>query len=578
MNFDDEVSEVDLENKRKMKKILIIIVSIMVVLLCLAGGIYLYAQNEQNKGNKFASLNSKRNDEILACFIVDNGKTYANIEKIGPILKYKFRRGEYGKNNEDRDYCYLENEFEVIEFHNGSDVIKKYTVSEKNLQPQEFNIGTTVKLLNETLYLPEDGFKYGLGVKFEHQYAQERQNESFIVYTAEYLSKQAETVYEFITISEDTVSFDREFVYFNEKAVLDNLYVVDERIQETKTNKPSKNEVDESQKEEYLHGVVKIEENKTTKVISPHYKEIKYLEGTKDFWCKDERDRVGIINSSGETKIDFKYDSIKLIDVANGLYLVTSDSKQGIVNSDGKVIVYQNYDQIGLDEVKDSNVTNRYVLYGKIIPVKRDDKWQLINTEGFELTQLEFDGVGCFETNIQGASSEGVVLIPELNQGIVLEKDSIQKAKKDGKEEDVVTKFYGVVDINAKEIVVFRATAIFKTITRDVTSYYCLAAGDDNKIDLVAEFKKYMAGEQTYQIKNTVSEDNTVDDSILNNNEVVESNNNNNNNNNQNNNQNNNNQTNNNQNSNNNNEIENLNLNQNNNNNNNNQNKNNNNR
>ena len=501
MNFDDE-NEVDIANRAKMKKMLTIIIVVMLLLLCAAGGIYLYAQSEKNKGVKYATLNSVKNNDLLNSFIVVDKTTYASIKLIGDVLKYKYRNGEYGKNNENQDYCYLENDFEAIEFKNGSKTIKKYSKTNKNQQPQEFEIEETVKLTNGALYLPEQGFKVGLGISFTHTFDQENQNDRFVVFTAEYLAKQAESVNGSITISEDKVEFDKEVIYCNEKAVLNNLYVVDESIQQTKQTKPvTTNNTNGTEKETVLYGVAKIEteNNKSNSkvVITPRYSKVQYLEGTQDFMCTTADGKVGIIGSDGTTKIDLKFDDISIIDVENGLYLVTSGTSQGVVDKAGKMIVYENYDQIGLDDVKDSNVTNKYVLYNSVIPVKKDNKWGLISTRGEYLTQLEYDGIGCTDDKAPGASKEGVVLIPDLNGGIVLERDRIDKTvDKNGKETDVVYKYYGVLDKSGNKIVDFMTTSIYKVITRDQATYYCIVGQEnyDEKIDLVAEYIKTKGG------------------------------------------------------------------------------------
>ena len=94
--------------------------------------------------------------------------------------------------------------------------------------------------------------------------------------------------------------------------------------------------------------------------------------------------------------VSLQLSALAEIDKDEGLYLVESNSKPGVVNQSGKIIVYQDYDQIGLDgTISDGNVTNRYLLYGSIIPIRKDKKWGLIDKNGDTiLTSYTYDANG----------------------------------------------------------------------------------------------------------------------------------------------------------------------------------------
>ena len=173
-------------------------------------------------------------------------------------------------------------------------------------------------ITNDSLYLPEQGFKAGLEILFTHNVDNEKQNESFVVYTSKYLATVAEASNESITITEDRVKFDKEIIYNNEKAVLDDFYIVDLSIQgiaDNRTEEEKEEEKDEENKNT-LYGVVKVDssnsKNPYTNIITPRYSCIKYLEGTKDFMCTTKDGKVGIIGSDGKTKIKLEYESISI--------------------------------------------------------------------------------------------------------------------------------------------------------------------------------------------------------------------------------------------------------------------------
>ena len=54
------------------------------------------------------------------------------------------------------------------------------------------------------------------------------------------------------------------------------------------------------------------------------------------------------------------------------------------MGNDGNIVIHLEYDQIGIDNSKFSanNVTNKYLLYDKLIPVYQNRKWGLFDKTG----------------------------------------------------------------------------------------------------------------------------------------------------------------------------------------------------
>ena len=154
--------------------------------------------------------------------------------------------------------------------------------------------------------------------------------------------------------------------------------------------------------------------------------------------------------------------------------MVTSNNKQGVINQNGKIIVYQDYDQIGLDDVNDSNVTNKYLLYKNCIPVCANKKRGLIDKNGNSILPVEYDGIGC-KLNTNQINTTGTVLIPEL-EGIVVEKDS--------KVGNTMVKKYGVVSSTGDKIVNIVADSAYSTTIENKTTYYLTV--ENRSIDIVS--------------------------------------------------------------------------------------------
>ena len=96
----------------------------------------------------------------------DSGTKYISIEYGAELLGYKYFNGEYGKNEEDRNKCYLQNENEVIGFEFDNNKIYKITLKDK-MQPQYFDLENNVIKKDDKLYLTLKDFSKSCNVPLE---------------------------------------------------------------------------------------------------------------------------------------------------------------------------------------------------------------------------------------------------------------------------------------------------------------------------------------------------------------------------------------------------------------------------
>lgn len=130
------------------------------------------------------------------------------------------------------------------------------------------------------------------------------------------------------------------------------------------------------------------------------------------------------------------------------------------------------YQQIGLDISKYTNngLNNKYVIYDKLIPVKKDDLWGFVNTNGSVVIDLKFTNIGCAESN----SSSNVLIIPEIN-GIVVKKDNN----------------YGIISNTGKVIIRNVLTRVYKEQENNKDNYYMIYNGvNRNILDFVESINK----------------------------------------------------------------------------------------
>ena len=133
---------------------------------------------------------------------------------------------------------------------------------------------------------------------------------------------------------------------------------------------------------------------------------------------------MGILSSTGVTKIQPNYEEIKQIDKNQNLYLVKNNNKYGIINQNGNIVVFLEYDEIGIDTTQfiSNNIKNQYLLFDNCIAVKRDEKWGFFDKNGKQIVENQYDDLGCILGTQSNRTSNNLLIIPEY-EAIVVEKD-----------------------------------------------------------------------------------------------------------------------------------------------------------
>ena len=474
----DLMENIPENNSKKLsgtKIVFFVVIALIIILIISAAVIWIYSQHISITQFKFNLDGNRQRDYSDELFWFQNDKIYVSIREIASLLGYNVYNGGYGEYTEDRTKCYVNNSKEIVTFETNSNEIYKYNImTSGNNEGQAFEINEPILASGSNLYITSDDLVRAFTVMFN--YASENNEVSIfsLNYLANYYSKQINNA----AITATTSNLSASILYDNQKALLYNMVV----IKDTSTN---------------LYGVASLADP-TNIIIGTRYSSIDFMEGSNDFIVKTSDNKMGIIGSDGITKVRLEYDDIKELDKNLGLYLVTSNNRQGVVNNNGKIIVYQDYDQIGLpNTINDTNITNKYILLGNCIPVKRNDKWGLIDINGNDLTPIEYDGFGCDANTSEDSRYTDVLIIPDLN-GIVVELDEVNEKTR--------TKKYGVVTADGNLFINIVLDSIYSLTTQGETTYYATFQGQI--IDLVDFVRQQQESWEQNNNTNNVSQNN----------------------------------------------------------------------
>lgn len=474
------------ENKAQKNKTLLIVVVVLIVILLIAAGIvWVFAQKLAAERLK-VYIDGVGKSVASDLFIIQDGEVYTSVKDIADYVGYKEYNGEYKQYTEDTTKCYVTNSKELVTIASGSKTIRKYNLlsDPSGNESQSFNIGEEVIAKGNDLYINQEGLQKTFNLRIGYTTKNNTINIATLPYLVSYYNKQIKTS----ANSKDAGNFTDSVIFNNEKAILYNFIIV----KDSSTS---------------LYGMASLS-NPDTLIISARYKQIEFIEGINDFIVTTSDGKVGILGNDAVTKVKPAYDQIKEIDKDEGLYLVTSNQKQGVINQNGKIIVYQDYEQIGLDSTYtgDTNVTNRYLLYGNCIPVESNKKWGLFDKNGNKLLACDYDAIGCSTTNSTDKNTNGIVLIPALNAIVVAKDTTLNNAK---------VRKYGLVDSSGQAITQLSLDNAYATTVEGTTTYYMTY--QSQAIDIVNYILEQRAKQKEQTAGNTTISNTTISNTTINN-------------------------------------------------------------
>lgn len=411
--------------KRDSKKIYMFCgIGILVLLLIIIILLAIVSIINKNK----IKLNVDGNSCNVKDYLISKDETiYIDLEKLTKAISgngYTFRKGN--RDIEDNNQCYITDSViqESVFFKVGSDEI--YKLSDNSSEIVHFNISKPVIKENDKIYIPIEDCKLALNMRYT------KTNNQYSLYTIEYLEKYYNKQTSNSFIPDTSIVWDT--LASNKKLLKEDLVVIKDStgnlgIASISTSTDSKK---------------KVTNVSTTPLITPKYKYIKYIEKYNQLIVETQSGR-GIIqlSKSDDGKFTIKtivtpqYDDI--IQLNEDKFIISEKDKEesskvvkyGIIDKNGEEILPIEYQKIGIDATQFTNngVTNKYLLFEYLIPVKKNDLWGFANINGKMVIDFMYTDLGCTESN----PSSNVLIIPKKELIIVKDNKNYGIISKTGK-------------------------------------------------------------------------------------------------------------------------------------------------
>ena len=381
--IDESVDYKKKDNSKKIARIILIFIALIIIAIISVLGVLMYIKNKELK----LYIDGNVNDKVKNMMEVDNdGTVYFPVKDIASYLGYQSYNGEYTDKSEDANKCYVQNDNEIANFVLNSNKIYKLAVENSDGNYNYYYANKPVKAINGKLYISSDALANAFNLSFTYDTDSNR----VYIYTMPYLIESYSA--KVLDYGYDSISDN----FINQKAVLNSMLVV------TKNQGKS-------------YAVIDLKGNA---IIEAKYDNIEYLENTGDFLVTSNN-KVGIISSKRETKVQLLYDSLELVDSDSGLFIAKKDNKYGIIDSKGNIKVYIEYDEIGIDNTKfeKNNIKNKYLLDNGMIPAKKDKYWGAFDKNGKTVLNFEYDSFGYTATSNREAIN--LLIIPDYNLMVV---------------------------------------------------------------------------------------------------------------------------------------------------------------
>lgn len=310
--LEQEMNKNKSTSSSKKNIVLVLLILCIFILIMLLAMITVLKSNQPIKESLLVDgLESQIKEGLI---ITDElGTKYISLELGGELFGYKYYNGEYGENEEDKDKCYVQNDYEVIGFEIDTNKIYKIDL-EANIGKQEITLNNKVVKDNEgSLYITIEDFSkvFYVGINISED------GKQIQIKTCDYM---AELKTEDIKKDNKYTSIDTQ--YDNLKAIYYGMLVVSDGVN---------------------YGVV---DGDLKTIIGTKYKSIIFNEYTQNFIALSNN-KYGVLSTDGKVIIEFKYDSIRILNYSPLLYEVRENNKYGVLDEKGNMIINTEYDRLG---------------------------------------------------------------------------------------------------------------------------------------------------------------------------------------------------------------------------------------
>ncbi|MBP3708593.1 MAG: WG repeat-containing protein [Clostridia bacterium] len=449
------------EKKRKLVKIILIAIIILVIFcVCL-----LIFRSVAKKSSFKCSIDGTNrtdisNDILLkdekGNILVQNGNIYVSIRKLSNILNYQFYNSEYKIKGEDKTKCQVKVNNIYTSYVAGSNKVYKAIAQEnsqddnddsnngefeeiedlKKTEFEYFTIADNIRYENEELYGSLEAIRLGFDITISYDV----KNNMLTISTLDHLEKTAKE-------KRVDVVDSSEYSYRNKRLLKYGMVVV----KDADGNLGVGSYTDSNKIGSF--------------VASCKYSELEFNEGTKvisSVTSSDNKSGILYINVDSqevERNVTLPYEEINEATNKFDYFVVKNkEKKYGIVNAEGHVIIPIQFEEIGIKEEDYSDITCKYILNDKYVPVKLNGKWGLYNIDGNKIIEPQFADVGCSLAQ----SGDSAVIIPNLKDGKTGIVFLYNKEKS----------FYGVYNADNGEKIAISLTEVYRKVENDQENFY----------------------------------------------------------------------------------------------------------
>ncbi len=376
------------KKKKKTKGLMIFIIIIILLLIGVSVFLTFQISNIQKSTLKLVVDNQNKSFSNNM-FVIENDKVYINIKRFAELIGYSTFNGDFKtKYSEDTTNCYISIPEEIASFSlNSATIYKQVQQSGSNNEPYDYeyyDIPEPVRYINGELYVISEGMEIGTNSIINY----DQENNTISVATLDNIV----SIYGSAFANAEVNDTNGKVKFNNKKALRYELVVI--------------------KSADGHYGVLNSDGNE---IIGAKYKDIEYIEGSREFTVMTDEGTMGILSADGTTKIEPSYTEIKQISKELNYYLVANDKKYGVINQNGNTVIYLEFEQIGIDEedFTANDIENPYILFDNCIPVKRNKLWGLYDINGKVIVPVEYEKMGCINGTGSNRTSNNVVIIPQ---------------------------------------------------------------------------------------------------------------------------------------------------------------------
>jgi len=552
MNLIDE--NVERESEEKQKKLTKIIIITIAVLIGIVAIILIYS-SVKKKNTLTLSINgadTKFSQDLFLMqdkknvYVSDKGQIYISVKKLASMLGVGFYNDEQKVHGEDTTKCHVKTENEYTSFISGSNTMYK-TINNKADEDDEnsenknskknnsssnnkdeikdiekndfdyeyFTVEDGVRLVDNEIYASTDAIELGFNVIVSYN----QKNKAVSIYTLDALQKTASSIVP-TAVNDETLSY-------NNKKLLKYGYVL------------IKNSADD-------YGIANYNNyQEGNYVLSCKYSDIYFVESYSCLIVTTSDDeKQGVLkfelNGSGNVKtvIEPKYSSIHQLGDDGTLYIIKENERYGIIKISEKdseikseTILKPEYQYVGIeDDTKYEYMNSKFIIDDKYIPIKRDNKWGIVSTEGKMLIVPQYDYIGCATAE----SGNPVIYLPDLTagDGVVFGNniqniDPVTNQPVTTSNDEKNIKYY-IVSLKNSEKIGMESDEIYSVSENEEKKYFMkvkLSSGDPYRFNIYTMYgdstkksNNNSNGKTTQQNGNTTSDGNSTNNTNTSNN------------------------------------------------------------